>query len=1438
VDAHTPGAQVEMFSYDHDLEEFVAIGLGTVADDGSVIRSNVGVGVIKAGWHCGAAPGGAGSCNNNKCEGPSCLPPGPPNNGPPDPCGTSGNPINLATGEKYQSETDYRGAGALPLSLERNYASFSEDWQFGYDDHAEVWFQVYNRFTNQFRVGTPRDLLQRTISTHQINNGTLTITDWTPWTNENWTEYQYIHEADGQVHQSVFQVLNFNYEEMSAVPFETLAYVGGERVHEEIAFRTSTSHCNSNSTCAPQRVVTQETNTWLGGEWVYRKKSGETLFFEPFTMLIARIEDAQGNFKTITREGNTTTVTDQFGSQLVMTKNQTGKVISAEISQQGETETLNFTYEYDDRERLIKAIYPDAKFKQYHYESERWPRKLTGITDESGVRYATWQYDNFGRAILSEHALESERKSIRYGTDSSGTNQVATETNELGKQTIYHFEKFDKRLRATKVEGQASTSCIASNKGYSYDAEGNRTGSTDWNGNQTQYEYNDRELQTVRIEAAGTAQERRTETLWHETKPFPLKRTVGTQELVYEYDDKDQLASLTNGLRISQFGYTDQNQLSQIDGPRSDVNDITQFEYDTAGNLVRSTNALGHVVHLQDYNLYNLPTRLVDVNGTVTLLEYDGSGRLIKTTRQSRDGDVVTLFTVNPVGLITQITQSNGSVLSLEYDGARRLIAISNGLGERIEYSIDAMGNRTEQRILGSGGNLTYSHVSLFDELGRMIKDVGTNEQVNTYEYDASGNNTAAIDGNRNATHYAFDPLDRLINSTDANNKTTTFAYDGQDNVTAVTDQRDLVTRYEYNRFNEITKLISPDTGTTTFTYDVAGNIASKTDQRGVVTQYSYDAINRVLSKTYSTDSSRNISYRYDDQYTATDATVNNYNAGKGRLTHISDNSGSTSLRYDDRGNLIGDSRVIKADGVGTANSTAQRTQYHYDLANQLTHIDYPTGIRIHYLHDNFGRVTSLKMGADINTATTLAENIHYVPFGGVRSLTYGNGLELNREYDRDYRTTKIEVGSGSTLDLLYEYDLNNNIVNIGNGQVSEQSASYAYDNLNRLLLESKGQSNTRYDYDDVGNRIKRTMQEMPEQSADPANPLPLPAANISTFAYATDSNRLTTIDGNSVNHDAVGNIILKPQDGQSALSFSYDAVNRLSSVSKNGSIQARYFYNAAGQRVLKQLSDSRVVYHYNRAGQIIGETTFNGASISQQKTYVWLSGMPVAMINGTQVTYIHSDHLNSPRIATNQNKIVVWNWQSDAFGVGAANDDVDGDGQSVVVNLRFPGQVFDAESGKHYNYFRDYDPSLGRYVESDPIGLGGGMNTYSYVNGNSIIFMDRFGLQKSVGDVIYDSVENFIKDRITKDQTGGVFKWDDGLKVNPLGALITGMIYLPPGGCGDLDCNGDGVNDYNGEPMVPKPEPKPKTPKPPEPPKPPRLPNPPEPPKPPKPPC
>jgi RHS repeat-associated protein len=133
---------------------------------------------------------------------------------------------------------------------------------------------------------------------------------------------------------------------------------------------------------------------------------------------------------------------------------------------------------------------------------------------------------------------------------------------------------------------------------------------------------------------------------------------------------------------------------------------------------------------------------------------------------------------------------------------------------------------------------------------------------------------------------------------------------------------------------------------------------------------------------------------------------------------------------------------------------------------------------------------------------------------------------------------------------------------------------------------------------------------------------------------------------------------------------------------------------------------------------------------------------------SAARIGNIHTDHLGTPRLIEDQSGKTVWRWDHlDPFGANPANEDPDGDGVKVVFNLRVPGQVFDKESGTHYNYFRDYDRSTGRYIQSDPIGLAGGINTYAYVGENPLSYADPTGLQagaasKLIGDAFKELMD------------------------------------------------------------------------------------------------
>ncbi|MEJ7807820.1 MAG: RHS repeat-associated core domain-containing protein, partial [Telluria sp.] len=169
------------------------------------------------------------------------------------------------------------------------------------------------------------------------------------------------------------------------------------------------------------------------------------------------------------------------------------------------------------------------------------------------------------------------------------------------------------------------------------------------------------------------------------------------------------------------------------------------------------------------------------------------------------------------------------------------------------------------------------------------------------------------------------------------------------------------------------------------------------------------------------------------------------------------------------------------------------------------------------------------------------------------------------------------------------------------------------------------------------------------------------------------------------------------------------------------------YTYNGKGEQVRRTAGATSTHTVYDEAGHWLGD--YNGYTAIQNA--IWLDDLPIGLIANNQLHYLEPDHLGTPRAVIEPVRdVAVWKWdlKGEAFGNTVPNQDPDGDGTSFVLNMRFPGQRYDAASGLNYNYFRDYEPGTGRYIESDPIGLDGGVSTYAYVGGNPLLDVDPTG--------------------------------------------------------------------------------------------------------------
>ncbi len=272
-----------------------------------------------------------------------------------------------------------------------------------------------------------------------------------------------------------------------------------------------------------------------GTTWAYHSPGNAVLRFDEQGRL-TRWEYPLGH-QQLSYGANGVTVTDHLGHGLSFSARADGQPLS--LSADG----VQITYGYDANQRLSQVSRTQggqATQRQYHYEDPRDTKLLTGITDERGVRYATWAYDDRGRATLSEHAGGTERAEVAYNADGS-----RTVTNALGKQTTYRFTRIDGSARITAVEGQASANCPLSNSSFTYDSRGLLKTKTDNKGHLTTYVYNTRGLEESRTEASGSAQARTITTTWHPT--LNLRATVSEPARIttYHYDAQGRATGQT-----------------------------------------------------------------------------------------------------------------------------------------------------------------------------------------------------------------------------------------------------------------------------------------------------------------------------------------------------------------------------------------------------------------------------------------------------------------------------------------------------------------------------------------------------------------------------------------------------------------------------------------------------------------------------------------------------------------------------------------------------------------------------------------------------------------------------------------------------------------------------------------------------------------------------
>jgi YD repeat-containing protein len=433
---------------------------------------------------------------------------------------TAGNPIDIGLAEKIQTEEDYNPSSASPLRLSRYYRSgtqiSSSSGSFGFG-----WKHTYDR---------------------RIIMGSV--------------------ENKSEPATSFWQVSSRGYVPVSQYPLdETLilsdydyAYVmrpnGKSLYHYRAADTWQTDHgVSSTLSLLPDNTG-----------WLFVTKDNSREIYDKVGRLIS-IENIQDQIQTLHYElsidmggdDNPQTldrVEDENGNFLIFEYNSEG-YIQQIISSNGDT----YGYTYSSQLSYMsfeQVTYPNDTSRSYDYITKRTSKSFTpllsGITDELGVRYASWEYDRDGKAISSEHADGTDRFSVSYSMPSyfwsrSGNVGSVTVTNLLAKETTYHYISWRGAAQLTRVEGHPSANCAGANKNYTYDTNGFMESKTDWKGNTTTYIHNDRGQELSRTEASGTPQARTIKTEWHADFNLPTKIIEPSRETVMAYDANGRLLS-------------------------------------------------------------------------------------------------------------------------------------------------------------------------------------------------------------------------------------------------------------------------------------------------------------------------------------------------------------------------------------------------------------------------------------------------------------------------------------------------------------------------------------------------------------------------------------------------------------------------------------------------------------------------------------------------------------------------------------------------------------------------------------------------------------------------------------------------------------------------------------------------------------------------------
>ncbi len=869
----------------------------------------------------------------------------------------------------------------------------------------------------------------------------------------------------------------------------------------------------------------------------------------------------------------------------------------------------------------------------------------------------------------------------------------------------------DEAGRVTAITNDANETIT-----YEYDIFGDLVSTTDLNGNQTRFVYQDHYL-TETIDPRGIMVSRN-----EYDDDGRLVKTIDANgnEMVFEHnlDGREELITDRNG-------------------------GITRHIYDKNGNVLSTTDQNGNTV-LNTYDENGNISTKTDAMGNVTQYQCNDSGEVLSMT--DAEGYTVT-NSYNSKGMLTSIQAMGISKMQITYDEKGNATETTDAMGNSVYYQYDNKGQmRSVTDAIGTYCNVTY------DANGNVISSTDGIGTTTTYTYDEAGHclsetTTYTSDGESQTLteYYTYDKAGNVLTITDNEGHITAAEYNSIGKVSATIDEKSRKTTYDYDYAGNLTKISYADGTFETFTYDREGNNLTATDRSGITVTMAYDKVGNLTELAYPTGAK--ITYSYDKNYNLISETKT-YGDEEAVTTYEYDRIGRNTAIIDAFGNEMRYAYDSNSQLASITDAKGNVYQYTYDLNGNQIKTTYPDGESIQATYDARARLTSQ---TDQNGYTTLYQydgndNLTSVTdaLGNVTSYTYnevGNlvtvtdakGQQTHYSYDKLGRVIAVTNPAGQSAQTAY--DECGNVVSATD--YAGKLTTFAYDEFDRVTSKTTEDQTITYQYTTDGKLAKVTDK-----------------TGTTAFTYGSmgELSKVVYPDGKYIayTYDAWCRLTgISTANGTTA--YSYDIMDRLTRVVDRNGDATEYEYDVNGNRAKTHYANGiDITYDYDKVNRLILERGVNstGEVILQYEYTLGKAGERLAITEldqNVEYSYDALYRLVSEKITDHVDNVTEKAYAYDAVSNRISKTE---NGQQTVAAYNNLNQLV-SEDEKEYQY-----DDAGNLIS---VTAPSGSVHYSYDSENRLI---RAAVQNGANVSIEEYSYDFAGNRTEKKSEGGYTRY------------------------------------------------------------------------------